>query len=780
MPDNDDTPPLPEDNNDSPPMSEDNDNTSLIPEEDDPLEATEYDARSSQRDSPHYIAMRGEAPSVFVNGVASPLDYDRAANNQGPLKGGRRSENPSSLRRSNSNASSARSEITVWDLGEELCDACHRDTLGEREEIPIASPTSTSPALMVRLWSLRRPKDSPDHKLPQFFPWRSVEKLITPQEVIRALQGARSGLAVERIERYADQICRPHKCADDRVSNSGFRKIFAILVKISCAVDITHFVDRGICDGDLPLTAVPVDEGQMEMRLQGQENKKLDFLRHWDDELKHDDFEKLQWTMLVPYFAKRPGHSARLYVLPKKVVLPWLSEERRYDGGYSWVSKVMIHPHHHNFNQLEDHLVSSNLFAVKHLKAHLTDDASNTDLFPPANGTPGVANLQVVVSEATVFSQSEIKTEFEQEIEILNRLSRRPHPHLITLLAAYQVGDECCMIFPWADCDLKSMWQISPDPGDPLEKVKLKWVLDQCLGLAQGLNQIHHSRPTPTLSESKMLQRVYGRHGDIKPENILFFRDKTKPDDKGRLVITDFGLTRYHGNDTKTYLRDMKPPATPTYRPPECDIITSPISQSFDIWSFGCVLLEFIAWHLGGWPLVEQFVKKRKLQNPLMNNWQTDQFFEILQDNPNYGSTGTVVVRVKQEIHEFVSELHSHPSCSDTIHHLLDFIMSEMIVVELKRKRTGTTHDSSMSKQDHTRASCGNVVKKLKSLCAQLDQLPDMLTATPYSAKIRPSIVVEMKGYPVGGRYTELPVNRGTTVRATDRPEHGLGHPETW
>ncbi|KAK0737149.1 hypothetical protein B0T21DRAFT_438346 [Apiosordaria backusii] len=745
------------------------------------LSHSPYDTRPSQHDNPHFSAVRGELPSVFLNGVEEQADHpDHEPNNAEPSQEGHHTRNHLDLRRTLSDASSAPSDITVWDLGESLCDACHQDASGERAEIPVALPTSTSSALMVRLWSLRCPKDS-SKQLEQFFPWRSVEKLITRQEVILALRGTRSSLSDDKIEWYADQICRSHNCGGDQVSNSGYRKIFAILVRMSRTADIICFVDRGICDGLLPLEAVPIGDGQIEMRLRGEENTKLDFLRHWNDELKHDDFEELQWTMLVPYFAKRPGHYARLYELPKKVILPWLSEERQYDGGYSWVSKVEIHPHHHNFNQLKDHMVFSNFFAVKHLKAHSSDETSTVDILPPANNTVGRHQPQVVVSKATTYSEDDIKTEFEHEIDILNRLSRRPHPHLITLLAAYQLGDECCMIFPWADCDLQSMWQHEPHPG-PLEKSNLKWVLDQSLGLAQGLNRIHNSKPTPTPSERKMPQRIYGRHGDIKPENILFFRDKTNPEDRGKLVITDFGLTRFHGNDTKTYLRGMKPPATPTYRPPECDITTSPISQSFDIWSFGCVLLEFVTWYLGGLALVEQFIQKRKLHNPLMHHWLTDQFFEILQDNPKYGPTGSVVARVKQEVYEvscFVDELHSHPACSDIIHDLLDFIMEEMVIVELKTKRVA--HDTSNSKVHHTRAACGNVVGKLKSLCSQLDNLPDVLTATPRSTRVtRDLISVEIEGYTVGSRYADLPVNTGNTIRATDHPELRLGHPETW
>lgn len=62
---------------------------------------------------------------------------------------------------------------------------------------------------------------------------------------------------------------------------------------MSCVVDIIYFVDKGICDGDFLLIVVLVDDGQMEMWLWGQENKKFDFFCYWNDEFKYNDFEEL-------------------------------------------------------------------------------------------------------------------------------------------------------------------------------------------------------------------------------------------------------------------------------------------------------------------------------------------------------------------------------------------------------------------------------------------------------------------------------------------------------
>lgn len=106
------------------------------------------------------------------------------------------------------------------------------------------------------------------------------------------------------------------------------------------------------------------------------------------------------------------------------------------------------------------------------------------------------------------------------------------------------------------------------------------------------------------------VHQIHGRHGDLKPENILWFKsyDETGQDCLGVLKISDFGLTRFHGTRSKSHVESVA--VSPTYRPPEFDI-ASIVSQSFDIWSLGCVLLEFVTWYLLGGEGVDKFSKKR-------------------------------------------------------------------------------------------------------------------------------------------------------------------------
>lgn len=108
---------------------------------------------------------------------------------------------------------------------------------------------------------------------------------------------------------------------------------------------------------------------------------------------------------------------------------------------------------------------------------------------------------------------------------------------------------------------------------------------------------IHECPPDSGITEVDQtddlaLQRTNGRHGDIKPENILWFQPHDLNGDHGafggKFVISDFGLTEFHRDETGL-VSPMNTARSPTYRAPEYDV-SETISQSYDIWTMGCVL----------------------------------------------------------------------------------------------------------------------------------------------------------------------------------------------
>lgn len=260
----------------------------------------------------------------------------------------------------------------------------------------------------------------------------------------------------------------------------------------------------------------------------------------------------------------------------------------------------------------------------------------------------------------------------------MRRFSNDRHPNLISLLATYAQHGEFNLIFPWAEFDLHQYWrQINPSPSPEEHKDYLAWLAEQCMGIADGLSYIHryatesfrsllHSTSFPLTSvvtvetlDKKEVCRLFGRHGDIKPENILWFPlpGPRSPAGKaqGILKITDFGIAEFSTKPAVDKSRRGNTPNSPTYCAPEIDLQpphgSGLVSPSYDIWALGCVYLEFITWWIGAGEYVDEFTESRlmpdyhhfsKNEFPLCS----DKFFTI----ETIPSTGKQEAKVKDAV----------------------------------------------------------------------------------------------------------------------------------
>jgi serine/threonine protein kinase len=128
------------------------------------------------------------------------------------------------------------------------------------------------------------------------------------------------------------------------------------------------------------------------------------------------------------------------------------------------------------------------------------------------------------------------------------------------------------------------------------------WLIQQCFDISDALTKVHGS--TERLSEEARAGML-GRHGDIKPENILYFGEP----DSGEcyLVVADFTLMRFHSTDTVHYTDATRVDFSRTYRPPEVMQASKVrIDQSYDVWTLGCVYLEFVTWYLIGYHAIRE------------------------------------------------------------------------------------------------------------------------------------------------------------------------------
>jgi serine/threonine protein kinase len=207
-------------------------------------------------------------------------------------------------------------------------------------------------------------------------------------------------------------------------------------------------------------------------------------------------------------------------------------------------------------------------------------------------------------------------------------------------------------------------------------------------GLVSGILDIHECmiRTTIGITQSrggsgssiklKQGEEKFGRHGDIKPENILWFASSPESDDpKGILKIADFGLGRFHNRDTRSNDDWRQIKSSPTYEPPELKL-HRPVSRAYDMWSLGCILLEFATWMLKGREGNDAFADERGCQdsNPAYPELSNDEFFTILKTD------GTKAV-VRDGVVTWVEQLHQHENCSAFLHDLLDMIMGHLLVI---------------------------------------------------------------------------------------------------
>jgi serine/threonine protein kinase len=85
--------------------------------------------------------------------------------------------------------------------------------------------------------------------------------------------------------------------------------------------------------------------------------------------------------------------------------------------------------------------------------------------------------------------------------------------------------------------------------------------------MASALSTIHNPRNDMNLGP----KRKYGRHGDIKSENILWY-PPSEQNPRGHLVIADLGLTAFNSTRSRSNIPGESIPPSPDYRPPECDL----------------------------------------------------------------------------------------------------------------------------------------------------------------------------------------------------------------
>lgn len=282
---------------------------------------------------------------------------------------------------------------------------------------------------------------------------------------------------------------------------------------------------------------------------------------------------------------------------------------------------------------------------------------------------------------------------FKREVDFLKRTNHIRNAHLNKLLVTFEAnhnGGLFHLVFPWAESDLYSFWKHRrPD------SCHTAWIAQQLSGLASALALIHDDNESQPAIRGN--EPTYGRHGDLKPENILWFPGQ--PDcarTGGILVLNDFGLGRYHRQQSRSVVRPWDIMTSRTYRPPECDVKGGRINRKFDIWCLGATFLEFVIWYLRGFEDVEfTFPEAREEEdnpNVTMGYFFSDTFFRVNHDHSE--------AFVKPSVADWIQRLKADDRSAGFLRDLLLVIETRMLVVDQHARFTAR------QLADHLRELC--------------------------------------------------------------------------
>ncbi|KAK1676342.1 kinase-like domain-containing protein [Colletotrichum godetiae] len=470
----------------------------------------------------------------------------------------------------------------------------------------------------------------------RFLPMDTLDMLITEDNVKSELERRSPRRSRISLTSAPDQA----RTLAARVVTKRARKLFVILLHLKKPWDVKRLIDLGINDDHLPLFRN--GQGRNEDQLQSARNAKVIFNppADWDDQDGCDFIDK-QWLVLAPVFGTSGAHRT----LEASCPLPLIKVDGKIHGPGSVVYKTDVHTSHQQDIAL------------------------------------GSQNAEIALKE---FKRDE---DFQQERDNLRRIRKLRNKHITIHFETFSQGDRSYIVFPWAGGgDLEHFWK----DGDKKTRTHplALWSLEQMLGLSEAVHALHE----------EMGEDANCRHGDLKPQNILHFLTGSE---RGILKISDFGISRIHLQ--KTINRNMQPTITratsPSYEAPEAVVGENRArSRKYDIWSLGCIFLEFTIWLVQDWEAINRSCDARKPRGH-QHGGAWAHFYRI------DGSNASVHPEVPRAIHRLQGLAPSAPGTA--LGDLLDIIQGNLVRVDIRERLDA------------------------KSLCEKLKQIISMARANP-------------------------------------------------
>ncbi|GAP87898.1 putative protein kinase domain-containing protein [Rosellinia necatrix] len=462
----------------------------------------------------------------------------------------------------------------------------------------------------------------------RFLPAKSLAQLITEESVKTTLEPIKPLLSDIDMKELVQFVC------------TKARAVFATLVWCSKEPFILAFYRAGFTDKMLPVsrsgaTLVPHND---EYTPAAQATSKD---TGWTSVIA-TQFSDNQWYFISPVFKSSQFH----YPLLKKYHMPFLNTSSGDAGRFGEVKKCTIHRDHIDIN---------------------------IGTMCDKNGHPVVAKKEL--KRLGRWSDDHFKDVAEREANVLKKMREFPHNHLIEVIAYCEISEmERYFLFPWAeDGNLQQYWN---EKTPHLDSAYVKWVFSQLTGLAEAIQQLHD----PSKGNCQ--------HGDIKPQNILCFKDPGAGITNCRLVIADLGLAKVHvqeaaARDSPTTTKSH----TIMYSAPEAHVDGKPRSRVYDVWSIGCTYLEFLIWLLWG---------KKKL-----GNFQEDVHASNLGTFYGHDYSLDPPFHLSLPVDKWVGLIRDDRRCSGgtALRRLIDLIVTRLLVVQVSGGAPKTT-ESLVSSDD--------------------------------------------------------------------------------
>jgi serine/threonine protein kinase len=443
--------------------------------------------------------------------------------------------------------------------------------------------------------------------------------------------------------------------------------IFIELEPVPLRTIMAIFRQEGFADHHLPIDVWPMDKLKDDIRKHPFVCMEKQHLarkpRIWNFR-RIERFQSDQWRFLAPTISTtKPIHDFG------QLTIPFVEKHAIAGSGtYGIVYKYEIHHAH-----FED--------------PKFPRKTREVPLAPQNDGGSQTARRAHVFAVKEIRKEgSDVAEQWEAEVKVLTQMNKLNQKHIVRFITAFRCGKpdylDHYVMFEWADGgNLSDLWEVCPNPVRT--SARTKWAIRQLYGLAKALSKVHY------LEHEGRYNGASYCHGDLKPANILWFQQGDS--EFGTLKISDWGEAKEYYDGTPLRRHTSERFGTRRYEPPEVATVATGVKRSrlYDIWSIGCITLEFLIWLMYGLGELKKFNQKNVGDYGI-----SDMFYEIAQDKPT---------KVHAVVEHWMEHMAKDPRCArneTALGDVLEIVRTGLLVVKLppeggaKRPQLQSSHFS--------------------------------------------------------------------------------------